>query len=295
MPRKIPELAGVRQHHVNAGGLRMHVAEAGGGLQQPPLVCLHGWPQHFWMWRPILAAMSARRRVIAPDLRGFGWTDAPPGGYEKEQLATDVLALLDALRVDTFDLLAHDWGGWVACLLALRVPDRVRRLVALGIGSPVGGPTTRKLLPELPRFAYQIALAAPLADRVLSRWPGWVRGMLVRERDGRRPWKPADLDLYLDQLREPARARASMQLYRASLLRDLPAALAGRYRARRYAIPVRFVVGSDDAFIPPVFVRDSVERQGSDVSVDILNGVGHFLLDEAPSLVLERVLPFLEF
>ena len=107
-----------------AGGLRVHVAEAGEG---PPLLLLHGWPQHWWMWKGVIPALAESHRVICPDLRGHGWTDAPPWGYEKEGLASDALALLDALEIERVGMLGHDWGGLVGFLLSLRAPERIER------------------------------------------------------------------------------------------------------------------------------------------------------------------------
>jgi pimeloyl-ACP methyl ester carboxylesterase len=77
--------------------VRLHVAEAGAG---EPLVMIHGWPQNSYEYRHPIPALSAHYRVICPDLRGFGWSDAPPQGYEKCRLVRDLLALLDALEVD---------------------------------------------------------------------------------------------------------------------------------------------------------------------------------------------------
>ncbi len=68
-------------------------------------------PQHWWEWRGILpGGLAAHYRVICPDLRGAGWTDAPPTGYDREQLLADVVALLDALELDRVCLIAHDWA-----------------------------------------------------------------------------------------------------------------------------------------------------------------------------------------
>src|SRR3712207_1051413 len=107
-----PDVAGVgvEHHYVSARGLDFHVAEAGDGL---PLVMLHGWPQHWWMWRYVMPRLADRFRLIAPDLRGFGWSDAPEGPYDKQTLADDVLAVLDELGVGRFRVMGHDWGAYV--------------------------------------------------------------------------------------------------------------------------------------------------------------------------------------
>src|SRR5204863_7343073 len=118
---------------VDVGGLSVHVAEAGSG---PPLVLLHGWPQNWYCWRRVVPLLAPKFRLIMPDLRGHGWSDAPRRGYEKEQLADDLVGLLDALQLDEVGMVGHDWGGWVGFLACLRAPERFGGLLALGIPHP---------------------------------------------------------------------------------------------------------------------------------------------------------------
>src|SRR4051794_34939093 len=99
--------------------MRMHVAEAGDG---PPLLMLHGWPQNWWCYRLLIADLARRFRVLVPDLRGLGWSEAPAAGYEKATLAADILELLDSEQIEQVDMVGHDWGGFVAFLLALEEP-----------------------------------------------------------------------------------------------------------------------------------------------------------------------------
>src|SRR5258707_15008494 len=105
-----PELTGVRHDYVDARGLRMHVALAGDD-DAPAIVLAHGWPQNWWTWRNVIPGLAGRFRVIAPDLRGHGWTEPPAGGYEQEQLATDPLALMDAPGAGRATWVGHDRGG----------------------------------------------------------------------------------------------------------------------------------------------------------------------------------------
>jgi pimeloyl-ACP methyl ester carboxylesterase len=106
-----PDLDDVEHRFVELPGRRMHVAEAGRG---EPLLLLHGFPQHWWGWYKVLPALAHRYRVIAPDLRGAGWTDVPAAGYTSEQLVADVVALLDVLELDRVRVMAHDWAHWSA-------------------------------------------------------------------------------------------------------------------------------------------------------------------------------------
>ena len=154
----MPDVAGVSHRFMLARGLRFHVAEAGDG---PPLVLLHGWPQHWFLWRDVIAPLAASNRVVCPDLRGFGWSDAPAGGYEKENLAADVLAALDKLGVGRFRLMGHDWGGWVGFLICLSHPERVERFMPLNVAHPFGGIDLARAR-AMWRFWYQAVVAAPL-------------------------------------------------------------------------------------------------------------------------------------
>src|SRR5690349_14770248 len=120
----LPQLAGISHRDVHVRGIRLHVAE-GGPADAPPVLLLHGWPQHWWIWRDVIPGLIDDHRVIAPDLRGLGWSDAPRRGYLKQALAEDNLALLDALGIERAALVGHDWGGIVGFLICLTAPERV--------------------------------------------------------------------------------------------------------------------------------------------------------------------------
>ncbi len=286
--RELPHVPGVRHGYHSAGDVRLHVAEAGDG---PPLVLLHGWPQHWYEWRELIRPLSARYRVLCPDLRGFGWSEAPPRGYDKETLAGDVLALLDGLGVDRFRLAGHDWGGWVGFLLCLFAPERVERFLALNIAHPFSKPTLRGAA-TLWRFWYQLLIAAPLLGpaavarlRRLGepafRWIG-VRG---------RGWGQEEMRIFLAQFEEPERARASVLLYRTFLARDFPRMLAGRYRRTRLITPTLLLHGLGDKVVRPAHFADH-ERYAERMEVELVPGCGHFIVDERPELVLQRALGF---
>src|SRR5947208_512585 len=119
----MPELPGVSHSFHEVRGVRLHVAEAGEG---EPLVLLHGWPENWWCWRKIIGPLAeSGYRVVAPDMRGYGWSDPAPDGYDKESLERDLIALLDALGLDRVQLIGHDWGGWVGFLACLNHPERI--------------------------------------------------------------------------------------------------------------------------------------------------------------------------
>src|SRR5215207_4942744 len=103
-----PHVAGVRHRFIRTSRLGIHLAEAGEG---DPVVLVHGWPQHWYAWRDVIPPLAERYHVICPDLRGFGWTDAPRGGYSTSELVEDLLTLLDVLAFDSVYLVGHELGG----------------------------------------------------------------------------------------------------------------------------------------------------------------------------------------
>ncbi len=127
-----------RHRFVNTNGIRMHVAEAGEGV---PVVMCHGWPELWYSWRhqiPFLAANGFR--AIAPDMRGYGETDAPSDseGYRSSSICADIAGLLDALEIEKAVIVGHDWGGYHIWQFALRYPERTAALI--GLNTPYGGP-----------------------------------------------------------------------------------------------------------------------------------------------------------
>ena len=279
-PAVAPELAGVAHADVEVGRHRWHVATAGNG---PPVVLLHGWPQHWWIWRHVIPELARTHRVVAPDLRGFGWSDAPPGPYSKMGLARDVELLLDALGIDTCTLAGHDWGGFVAFLTAIRAPERVSGLAVFSIVHP-WLPPERPGPKALLTTSYQLPMATPgVGAQVVAHTP-FVRTLL---RAGTGPgfrWTERDLRLYADAWQRPDHARATSALYRTFLSKELPALLQGRYRNRRVEQPVVLATGSHDRVVTPARLAGA-ERHAPALRTAVIEGAGHFVVDEQPGRV----------
>ncbi|HKT84000.1 MAG TPA: alpha/beta hydrolase [Solirubrobacterales bacterium] len=279
-----PELDGVTHRYVDLPSARLHVAEAGEGR---PIVLLHGWPQHWWIWRKVIPDLARDHRLICPDLRGFGWSEAPSGRYEMAEFAADIVALLDALELEQVDLIGHDWGGYTGFLLCLDAPERIRNYLALGVVHPWFEPPA--VSPRsLQRTAYQFLLATPvLGENLLRFQPGLVKLVLRRGSHPSMRWSEEELDLYARSFRARDRALASSQLYRSFLLRELTRLKAGHYRSRRSAVPTRLLYGEAD----PVIRDDIVAGYGpyaDEMSVEQVPRCGHFVAEEKPEIVIAR-------
>jgi len=283
----MPELAGVQHRFVELPGLRMHVAEAGQG---DAVLLLHGFPQHWWEWRGVISGLAEHHRVIVPDLRGTGWTDAPRTGYERDQLLADVVALLDALEIDRVHVVAHDWSALIGFFLCFDNPERVRSYLCLAIPHPF----IRFDLRALPAFRhlwFQYVIATPgLGPRLLSSGRQRFLRRIVRGFSADpEAWAESDLEVFAARMREPARARAAASLYRGLVLREVGRITMGRYRDRRLTTPTVVVCGSEDPVMRPELLG-GYEDHADDLSIEVVRGASHFIPDEQPDAVVEKAL-----
>ena len=132
----------VRRHEIQANGLVMHVAEAGEGH---PVVLCHGFPESWYSWRHQLVALAAAGfRAIAPDMRGYGGTEAPAdvSAYSIFHLVGDMIGLLDALGIERASIVGHDWGAPVAWNAAMMRSDRFDAVAGLSVPFAPRGPVS---------------------------------------------------------------------------------------------------------------------------------------------------------
>lgn len=280
-----PDFAGFEHRLVDAGSLRTHLVEGGEG---DPVLMLHGWPQHFWCWRAVAPALAERYRVICPDLRGFGWTDAPPHGHNAETYAADMLALLDALELERVWVAGHDWGGFTALLLAIRHPERVRGVLAMNTVLPWMDPDPRGLPDRVRRFWYTFLVAAPVVGERLVRRPG-VLQKLYEGGTVQPGITPADAEIYAARFAEPERARASVALYRSFQRSAIEVGMRRAYAGYRLTVPTRLLLSDGDPAVPAQPVP-GWESHVDDLTVETVADCGHFMPEEHPELVVDRAL-----
>src|SRR5689334_1043753 len=132
-----PFPSGFRTEEIISEGATIHIRVGGQG---PAVVMLHGFADTGDMWVPLAAALAPRRTVVVPDLRGMGLSSHPEHGYDKKTQGRDVARVLDALKIEKADVVAHDIGNMVAYAFAAQYPHRVTRLVLMDAPLPGIGP-----------------------------------------------------------------------------------------------------------------------------------------------------------
>lgn len=119
-------------------GVELDVATAGDPAH-PPMILLHGFPESHRTWRHVMPDLARDHFVIAPDQRGYAGSSKPEGvaAYTPDKPVADLIALADHFGLDRFTLVAHDWGGAIAWMAALKHPDRIARLVIINAPHPL--------------------------------------------------------------------------------------------------------------------------------------------------------------
>jgi pimeloyl-ACP methyl ester carboxylesterase len=132
-----PFPAGFKAQTIATNGARIYVRVGGHG---PAVVLLHGYGETGDMWEPLAARLANDHTVIVPDLRGMGLSDHPAAGYDKKNQGRDVSGVLNALKIDKVDVVAHDIGNMVAYAFTAENPERVTKLVLMDAPLPGVGP-----------------------------------------------------------------------------------------------------------------------------------------------------------
>ena len=279
MTAEPPPIEGVRRSFVDARGVRFHVTEAG-PPDGRPVLALHGWPQHHWEYRDLLADPPPGLRIIAPDLPGYGWSGPAPHRWAKEDVAADVLALLDALGLDRVLLVAHDWGAFVGYIMILEQPLRFDGYLVVNMAHPWVSPRT--LAPGLWRFWYQLPLATfgiPVQQRT-----GFVERVIFGR--GSR-MDPETARVFADRFRDPVCARAGRDTFRTFLLREIPKGARNPER-RRATVPIRALFGTGDAAVGQSLVAAETAN-ADDYTLETVDA-SHFVVDERPDLVRAKLI-----
>lgn len=290
--RPFPAVEGVEITHrtVDVNGVKHHVAEAGEG---EPLFMYHGWPQHWWLWRKQLPFFARRFRVIAPDMRGFGWSDAPDASYAKDLLAEEFVQLVRAMGYEKIRLLSHDWGGWIGFIVCAKYPELITQHFATNI-PPIFPKYDLQAILATFRFGYMVRLSFPFfGPRMLMRDGGrFVHHLLTRGGTRKEGWTELEKTTFSEQFKEPARAYASARLYGGFLLKEyVPVGVFGKYKRNRIHTPTRLLFGVKDFALALSLLRGA-EQYFDDYQLELVPDTGHFIVDERPALVNERAWAF---
>ena len=260
----------------------MHIAMFGRGH---PILLLHGFPQHWYAWRKLVPLLSDDFRLLCIDLRGFGWSEQTRDGYSLNDLASDVVALIDVLELPSVGLVGHDWGAQVGFRVCFAVPERIDAFVALNMVHP--WPQHRQLLPNLWRMWFTAFIEYPVLGRwVLGHWPSFTRYMLRREVADPGEWHDEDLREFVEATQ--VSAHAGQSLFWQYVARDIPNLVCGVNRRQHLSVPTVLIGSEHDPIMPPGLLTGG-EKHADRLGLRIVPGAGHYLNEERPELIADAV------
>ncbi|WP_236796036.1 alpha/beta fold hydrolase [Amycolatopsis sp. GM8] len=277
----------VEHHQAVVNGLRIHYVTAGSGY---PLVLTHGWPQSWYAWRKVIPALAEKYQIIAPDLRGLGDSEKPASGYAKRTIATDVSALVRHLGLTEVGAVGHDWGGAVAFYFAYDNPDLVRRLMVLDMvpnGFRAGEPVPLEYAVGLNHMFF-LGGQPDVATMLISQnVDGYLRRFLSSLDLNYSPnvFDESEIAEYVRVHSLPGSIRAGCQWYAAGLREDAENIVNLDHKL---AIPVS-AWGASHCLGD---VRSAWERVADHVEGGVIEQCGHFIAEEKPRVLLEKITQF---
>ncbi|XP_038709383.1 epoxide hydrolase A-like [Tripterygium wilfordii] len=306
---------------VSTNGIKMHVASIGTG---PVILFIHGFPELWYSWRHQLLSLSSRGyRCIAPDLRGYGDTDAPPSpnSYSVHHLVGDLVGLLDALAIEQVFLVGHDWGAYVAWWFCLLRPDRVKALVNLSVPfmprnpkiKPIDG--FRAVLGndfygcrfqepgEIEEEFAQFDTATVLRKFFALREP---HPLFLPKQAGLKglpydssltPWlSKEDIDYFASKYSQKG-FTGGLNYYRVI---NISWELTGPWTGAQVKIPTKFVIGNLDLVYYMPGIKDYIHGGGFKKEVPyledvvVMEGVAHFIQQEKPEEINDHIYDFIK-
>jgi len=264
-------------------GVKLHYLFAGKG---DPVVLLHGFAETSHMWLPLIAKLADQHTVIAPDLRGFGQSSAPPDGYTKAAMAQDIHALVKSLNYDRIRLVGHDIGLMVAYAYAAQYSTEVDRLVLMEAFLPgVGDWNSVFLLRDLWHFHFYgktpLALVTGRERIYLEHfWNDFAA-------DPAKSVSEVDREFYANEYAKPDHMKAGMEVFRA-FAKDAED-FAG-FAKIKLSMPL-LVLSGEKAGGP--FLIEQGRMVATNVEGILVKGSGHWLMEEAPDQVIPKLVEFL--
>jgi haloacetate dehalogenase len=279
----------VRHHTAEVGGLRTHYVTAGSG---PPVLLLHGFPETWYCWRHQIPALAAHYRVIAPDLRGYGETAKPAGGYDKRTMARDLVNLMEHLELSKVAVVGHDRGARVATRFAKDYPDAIDRLVVMD------NIPTRVIFDRMDaRIArghwFFIFNNVPDLPELLiaGKEEIWLRYIFSSWCYNPELFTPEELAVYVRAYSSPGALRGAFSDYRAGA-EDVAQDEADKDVL--IACPTLALWGEDFAIGGKMWdFREVWKQMASDVQFLSIPQCGHLPHEERPSIVTEELMRFL--
>ena len=267
----------ISSKYVRMGNLNIHYLTAGEG---EPVVLLHGWPTHSYLWRKIIKPLANTRRVIVPDLPGFGKSDKPLDvsyGFEFQSSALD--EILNSLNIEKTALVVHDIGGSIGLHWAIRNREKLERLAILDTFLHPDLPLMMRILFFMFRFrSITNWSASPSGIAAILRWGVANKNVLNKE----------DIAAYQAPFASPESRAALLKTFNDIKIDDLGEIVK---KLPDLGIPISIIYGEKDILLAPEMRR--IKQEIPDSNITSIPNCGHFLQEDQPERLSELLVEFL--
>lgn len=280
--QQLPPPPGFTAHERDVNGTRLHYLIGGHGS---PVVLLHGFAQTGHMWEPLMPRLAEHHTVVVPDLRGAGDSAKPADGYDKKTMAVDIHELMKALGLPPAAVVGHDIGLMVAYAYAAQFPQDTSRVVLMDAFLPgIGNWKDMWLLRDLWHFHFY-------GETPLKLVSGRERTYLEHfwndfAADRAHSVSEADRQLYAAKYAQPGGVQAGFEWFRNFEQDAADFAALGKVHLK---MPVLVLSGETSG---GTFLIDQVRLVADDVHGQVVQGSGHWLMDEAPEVVVPAIVEF---
>ncbi|HEY3191765.1 MAG TPA: alpha/beta hydrolase [Solirubrobacterales bacterium] len=279
---------------------RLHYVSRGEG---EPILCLHGFPQFWFLWRRQLADLGNDHAVFAPDMRGYNLSCKPedPEAYRMRHLLQDVGGLIDELGLAPLTLVGHDWGGIVAWAFALKYPELLERLVIIDGPPPF---TWNRDLRESPKqrdavnYMLEFSKPSPEPEEMLAANDfSLMDDLMVRIGGHGAQLSAAERAAYHEAWAKPGALRGGLNYYRAARMGEqvaaggVPEEYASKITSQTVEVPTLVIWGANDAALLPSLTRGLSEWVPR-LRVEVVPGAGHWVPYERPDVVNSLIREF---
>ena len=277
----------IEERYIETNGIKLHTVLIGEG---EPIIMLHGFPEFWYSWKNIMLGLKNEFRLIVPDTRGINLSDKPEGveNYKIKLLVDDIKGLAEALQLDKFILVGHDFGGVISWYFAGMYPELLKKLVIVNVAHPLCMQRT------FMKYAEQREMMAYAYD--LMRWNA---AEIVSENDYQRFRESGlfdnkdefDAQMQLEAWAQTGSLKAGCSYYKAVF--DPPPRGTGveEWKDGKITVPTLVIHGMrDHAMLPQIL--DPLDEYVEDLKIIRAENGSHWMMDDEPTLLIREIRRF---
>ena len=280
---------GFEHHTAMLGGIKQHYVKTGSG---PAVMLLHGWPQTWYEWRHVMQLLAKDFTLIAPDLRGFGYTSKPASGYDAQTIANDLNALTNHLDLDDVAVVGHDWGAVFGYVYAASFRKQVSAFGVVEMAIPGVGMMEPAMVPQpqgnfLWHMGFQSVPDLP-EFLIQGKERPYLRWFFEHFAYDPSAIKDADLDEYVSAITQVGALRGGLAVYDQFFTSGKQVA---EHAKTPLAVPVRAWGGR--ACLGELTLA-SVKAVAPKAEGGVIEKCGHWAAEEQPEFVAKMIRDLVE-